>query len=139
MLVTYEALLDSFEGDPGDVPRGLVERRLAEAERLLFRQCPASRRLADSDPEVRAFVEDVIIRAVLRTVRDSSPGLKSEQLGNYGYTKDSLSSSGNLWFPREDLAGLPCSAGSRVGVARTSPDPTFANTRPRVVRGGGWW
>ena len=36
MLVTYEALLDSFEGDPGDVPRGLVERRLAEAERLLL-------------------------------------------------------------------------------------------------------
>ncbi len=139
MLVSFERAMQSYEGDEAEVDREIVEARLDEAERLLFRLCPASRHLIDS-PADRPFLEDVIIRAVLRTVRDTSPGLKSENLGNYAYTKDSLTQSGNVWFGRDDLAALPCGGGARIGTVRISADSTFANTRPRrVARAGGWW
>ena len=143
MLVSYEDAMRSYEGDAADAPRALTERRLQEAENLLFGVCAHARRRAET-PAGRALVEDIITRAVLRLVRDSSPGYKSETEGNYSYEKDPLTSSGNLWFPEADLAALGCGKAPRaaVGTIRVSANPTFANTRPRrrnVARPAGGW
>lgn len=133
--------MNSYEGEPAD--QELVKQRLAEAERLLFGLCPSARLRAQSE-DTLPLVQDVIIRAVLRTLRVENPTMRSESEGNYSYTRDALSASGNLWFPREDLAALGCgSRGGKVGSTSVRPSQTFAPTgvprRRYVHRGGGWW
>ena len=85
------------------------------------------------------LVRDVVATVVMRVLRDKSPGLKSENEGNYGYEKDSLTSSGNVWVSREDLAALGCGPSrGRAGTARIGHGRTFAGTH-LVTRERGWW
>lgn len=137
-LVSYKDVEESYEGELiHDL--AWVDKKLEEAQNILFAACPNAAVIAESlDHPKRGLLRDILVRAVLRVVRDGSPGLKSETLGNYEYSKDALSSSSNLWFPDQELSLLGCGPGARwVGSAKVSTDPVFS--APARVARGCWW
>ncbi|WP_269929106.1 Gp19/Gp15/Gp42 family protein [Kocuria massiliensis] len=141
--MTFQDVVDSYEGDIPEGDRDLIERRIEEAFRLLYGMCPVTRRRVEDDTVDRQLVADVVIRAILRLVRDDDPVFKSESENGYSYTKNSLTASGNLWFPDADLTALGCGRASAVGSAEVRTDRKFAyphnRISPRVTRRGGWW
>lgn len=136
--VEFEDVARSFEGDIPDEDRALVEQRIAEAFRLLYGICPVVRVRVENRQVDPDLVADVIIRAVLRPIRDDSPIYKSESENGYSYSKDSLVASGGLWFPEADLTALGCGRAVAFGSTRVAPDPGFARPSRRIARGR-WW
>lgn len=150
MIQTYgldfRQVREAYEGDMPDEQESFVEAKILEAFRLLYGLCPRSKHVPTWDVDRQGLVRDTVIRAVLRVIRDEDPTLKSESENGYSYTKDSLVSSGNLWFPDADLRALGCdpgsnAAGRRIGSVKTRPDPVFAGTQRRrvITSRGGWW
>ena len=142
MILTPYELESYFEGDLGEFEERYVLKLIESAERRVAGLCPNARHLMESDApdDLKiGLVRDVVATVVMRVLRDKSPGLKSENEGNYGYEKDSLTSSGNIWVSREDLAALGCGPSrGRAGTARIGHGRTFAGTH-LVTRERGWW
>ena len=142
MILTPAELAAYFEGDLGEFDERYVLKLIESAERRVAGLCPKARHLMESDDpdELRiGLVRDVVATVVMRVLRDKSPGLKSENEGNYGYEKDSLTSSGNVWVSREGPhPSAARSSRGRAGTARVGHGRTFAGTN-LVTREGGWW
>lgn len=127
LVAAYEGVIDQKDTET----MNWLQRQLAKAERALIGECPSlPRRLAAGSVDP-GLVQDVVIDAVLRLVRDEDPTLKTESEGGYSYSKNALSASANIWFPDKDLARIGCKAvdAGFVGTARVSTRAPWA---------GGW-
>lgn len=94
----------------------LIERRLAQAERMILRRIPdLAARIADGRIDL-ADVVDIESDAVLRLVRNPE-GYLSETDGNYTYMLHTdLSSSGRLTIEDDEWEILGISLRTRVSV-----------------------
>lgn len=85
--------------------------KIDEAVRLLIRRAPSIvSRIANYDAGLGtgldpAFVQDKVVNAVLRVIRDPE-GLESESEGSYSYKRNPVVASGNIWYTKEELADL---------------------------------
>ncbi len=87
----------------------MVERRLAQVERMILRRIPDLDTKIDSGEIARADVVDIEADAVTRVVRNPE-GLLSENDGTYGYQFDRDLSSGKLEILPEEWKILGVSA-----------------------------
>lgn len=87
----------------------MVERRLAQVERMILRRIPDLDTKLDSGDIDCADVVDIEADAVTRVVRNPE-GLLSENDGNYGYQFDRDLSSGKLEILPEEWKILGVSA-----------------------------
>ncbi|AVO25441.1 head-to-tail adaptor [Mycobacterium phage Kykar] len=83
-LATHEDVTAFWARTPTAEEIVLIDRRLAQAERMLLRAIPELLIKAASDPVFRAEVIDIEAEAVLRLVRNHE-GYLSETDGNYTY------------------------------------------------------
>jgi len=83
----------------------LVERRLAQVERMLLRRIPDLAEQIDADDLDEDDVIDIEAEAVLRLIRNPE-GYSSEQDGNYGYTFNRETASGRLEILPEEWERL---------------------------------
>ncbi|MFW0183774.1 Gp19/Gp15/Gp42 family protein [Rothia sp. CCM 9417] len=137
-IVTVEDVAASYEGEIPDEQREWVGQKIAEAQRILYAQCPAAKARASIDSEFFLLVKDCVVRAVLRVVRDESPMYRSETEGNYSYSKNMLVASGDIWFPDKELAFLGCNARTKVGGTRLRMSAPYGYPS-RVARGVKWY
>lgn len=88
----------------------LVERRLAQAERMILRRIPDLTDRIESGSVDPDDVRDVEAEAVYRVVRNPD-GVYSESDGNYTYTKTAAAADNSLRITPEEWQTL----GVRVG------------------------
>ena len=97
-----------------DAERTLVERRLAQAERMIRRRISdLDDRAADSD--YRAELIDIESDVVLRVIRNPD-GYESEQDGDYAYRFHPEAASGKLELSDEEWRVLGVSTSSAMFV-----------------------
>ncbi|MBB2992141.1 hypothetical protein FHR72_003637 [Mycolicibacterium iranicum] len=81
---TAEDVVELWAREPEPEVKALIERRLAQVERMIIRRIPdLAARIEDSHLDV-ADVIDIEAEAVLRVIRNPE-GLQAENDGNYGY------------------------------------------------------
>lgn len=126
LRIDIDAVAEAYEGEIDREDEQTVRwltGQIDKAVRALFAECPTLPRRVDAQQIDRLLVQDVVVDAVLRVLRDEDPTIKSESESGYSYTKNALSASGDIWFPEKDLRRLGCTggAGGFVGTARTKP------------------
>lgn len=126
--VALSEVTDRYEGtvEPGDTT--WVESKIDAAVRELLNIIPSiPTRIASGELE-REFVVDKVSDAVLRVVRGPE-GFVSEGEGEYNYRLNQRVSSGDLWFPPEDLEQLgyvaPTETASRPKTVFATPSRGF--------------
>jgi uncharacterized protein YcaQ len=83
----------------------LVERRLAQVERMILRRIPDLAEQIDAGDLDEADVMDIEAEAVLRVIRNPE-GLRSETDGNYGYQLSSEAADNTLRILPEEWQTL---------------------------------
>lgn len=93
-----------------------VSKQINKATRRLLATCPTLESRLRNNQSLADIAKDIVVEAVARMARmdDDAIGIKSESEGEYSYSVDPLTRSGNIWFPDKDLALLGC------GTADTS-------------------
>lgn len=130
LRIDIDAVANAYEGEidreDETTVRWLTEQ-IDKAVRALIGDCPTLlRRLAAKSVDA-LLVQDVVVDAVLRLVRDEDPTMKSESESGYSYTKNPLTASGDIWFPDKDLRRIGCKAATDgfVGTARVKASRPF--------------
>ncbi|AFR50017.1 Gp19/Gp15/Gp42 family protein [Gordonia sp. KTR9] len=113
---TAEDVTTLWAKDPEPETITLINRRLAQVERMIVRRIPdLAGRIADGRIDL-ADVVDIEADAVLRLVRNPE-GYFSETDGNYAYMlRADLSSSGKLEITDDEWETLGVNSHSRVAV-----------------------
>ncbi|MGX5360085.1 Gp19/Gp15/Gp42 family protein [Kocuria sp. KH4] len=124
--ITVEAVTETYEGDidlEDEQTVTWLQGQIDKAVRALLGDCPTLLRRWAAKTVDHLLVQDVVVDAVLRVVRDEDPTMKGESESGYSYTKNPLMASGDIWFPDKDLRRIGCKAveGGFVGKARTKP------------------
>lgn len=131
---TFDDLQERFEGEIPGSSMILLERKIAQAERLI-----RSRLHAEIEDWITAGrttaddVKDVVCEMVLRTVRNSS-GVTAQTAGPFSQQFDAAVASGKLWLTRENRMQLGLRR-ARSGAAEVVDDALEHVIRPpgRVV------
>lgn len=114
---TYEGQLDLEGLDEW------YQEKIDEAVRLLIRKVPTIETRMAAGQLDPLFVKDKVLGAVMRVLRDPE-GYESETEGNYGYKRNPIVASGNIWYTADELADLGLGL-SEVAKPRT----VYAKTR----------
>lgn len=125
---SYEGTLDASLGN-------YYQAKIDEAVRLLMRKVPnlpARITHGEVDPDL---VTDIIVRAVLRVVRNAD-GAESENAGGYGYKLNPMVASGDIWFPDTDLSLITDPYLDLPRAVRITSSPGWSQVDPRYFRGG---
>lgn len=114
MIISVDDVTLLVSGDPAVVAKWILKAE-SRLKGLLRRRGVS---LADlvADEDTLPDVKDVLENAVIRVLRNPD-GARSESEGDYAITHNPLDSSGNIWFPLEDLARL-APRGAQVGSIR---------------------
>lgn len=94
----------------------LVERRLAQVERMILRRVPDLLEQIESGDLDEADVRDIAAEAVLRVLRNPD-GIISEGDGSYTYTKSTAAADNRLRITADEWATLGVRAGKMFIIA----------------------
>ena len=115
-LTTYQDVLRAYPELATKAEPEYVEELIAKAARLLRSLSPGVDRCIDAGRLDPFFVQDKLIEAVLRVIRNPDPTYQSETELGYSYTINKRLASGDLWFPDNDLKLLRCNKGQAKPV-----------------------
>lgn len=102
---TAEDVIELWARVPEPEVTALIERRLAQVERLILRRIPNLVAQVEAGDLDEADVVDIEAEAVLRVIRNPE-GLYSEQDGSYGYQLSREASDSSLRITAEEWRTL---------------------------------
>jgi hypothetical protein len=102
--ITVEDLAGSYEGALEDDVDAIkwYERTIDEAVRMLIGKGPNLMLRVSTGAINQQLVEDIVLRAVKRVLRNVE-GFESESEDGYSYKLKNTVASGDLWYPDNDL------------------------------------
>lgn len=121
---TTEDVTQLWARDPEPEVLRLIERRLAQVERMILRRIPDLVARIEAGDLDEADVVDIEAEAVLRVVRNPE-GLHSEQDGSYGYQLSREAADNSLRVTAEEWERMGIKPSRMFSIA---PMPNIAVT-----------